>query len=825
MKRAFCAFTGFIVLSFLAMGLVLRLLTHDYLRNEANNRIERDLAIILTLTQGALAHNDYERIEEDVMLWGQQDPNIIAFRVILDGDNVLAEYVDHVPADDVVCLANKTRSSTGRDVVFEIVYDLTAQNREIAALTLVFLSLGGCGVAVFAVALWVILKRLAILPLQQEISERKRVQMERERAREFMQTVIDGIPETLMVINLDYTVALANRTLREMAGGRDPVASCLKCHDVSHGREAPHDCEKSLCPLEQVVESKAPVTVEHIHHDAQGCEIDMEIIAAPIFGDDGEVVQVIESCRDISERKRAEAALRESEQTYREIWDGVDNAICVHDGETGRPLDINERHIGMFGYTLDEFQQLRIEDFSLGPDEAMANMRAAASGEARRFEWHCRHKDGHALWIEVNVKRATIAGQDRVLAVTQDISERKEAEEALSHLRGYLANVIDSMPSVLVGVDIEGNVTQWNSEAQRVTGLGSEAAMGQPLARAFPRLAAEMERVREAMRTREVRSESRQPRKEDGETRYEDVTVYPLIANGVEGAVIRVDNVTDQVRIEEMMVQSEKMLSVGGLAAGMAHEINNPIGGMLQTASVMSDRLTRLDLPANVLAAEKAGTSMEAIGAFMESRNIVSMLGRIRESGSRAAEIVHNMLSFARKGDSTFSMHGAAHLLDQCVDLAGADYDLKKEFDFRQIEIVREYAPDIPPILCESGKIQQVLLNILRNGAQAMQKAAKGGAARKPRLVLRLAYERAAGMIRIEIEDNGPGMDEATRKRVFEPFFTTKPTGQGTGLGLSVSYFIITENHKGRMAVESQPGQWAKFIIQLPTGEESRCAE
>ncbi len=250
----------------------------------------------------------------------------------------------------------------------------------------------------------------------------------------------------------------------------------------------------------------------------------------------------------------------------------------------------------------------------------------------------------------------------------------------------------------------------------------------------------------------------------------------------------------------------------------MAHEINNPLGGMMQTADVMSIRLTDMELPANRQAAEEAGTSMEAISAFMKARGIMEMLDNIRGSGKRAAEIVANMLSFSRKGDSSFSTHNLVGLLDHTVNLAGSDYDLKKKYDFRQVEIIREYEGNLPLTPCESGKIQQVLLNILRNGAEAMQEETESNSEfdKKHRFILRMAHEQETGMVRIEIEDNGPGMDEATRKRVFEPFFTTKPINQGTGLGLSVSYFIITENHGGKMSVESTSGEGANFIIRLP---------
>ncbi len=398
------------------------------------------------------------------------------------------------------------------------------------------------------------------------------------------------------------------------------------------------------------------------------------------------------------------------------------------------------------------------------------------------------------------------------------IASIESSERDLKKASSYIRNIIDSMPSMLVGVDAAGVVTQWNSAAEQKTGLARDEAVGQRLDRVLPNLRDELPRVLTAILSREVLCDHRQQRREDGQTRYEDVTVYPLVADGVGGAVIRVDDVTERVRIEEMMVQSEKMLSVGGLAAGMAHEINNPLAGMMQTASVLSSRLTD-DLPANVRAAEAVGTSMVTIRRFMEAREVPRMLTRIRESGTRAAEIVSNMLSFARKSESAFSTQNLGDLIDQTVDLAGSDYNLKKEYDFRQIEIAREYGEDVPPVPCEASKIQQVLLNLLRNGAEAMhEEVRENGTERKPRFVLRLKHEREGGWVRMEIEDNGPGMDEETRKRVFEPFFTTKPTDRGTGLGLSVSYFIITETHKGRMSVESSPGEGTRFILRLPVG-------
>ncbi len=414
------------------------------------------------------------------------------------------------------------------------------------------------------------------------------------------------------------------------------------------------------------------------------------------------------------------------------------------------------------------------------------------------------------------VNQRTLELSNTNTELKDEIAIRQEIEDKLRRLRNYLSNIIDSMPSLLIGVDVHGKVTQWNKIAEQTTGITSAAAQGKTLSDVFPHMASEMEKIAESIRSRETKREQKKFHLSKKGARYEDVTIYPLIANGVEGAVIRIDDVTDKVRMEEMMIQSEKMLSVGGLAAGMAHEINNPLAGMMQTAEVMRNRLTNIELPANHRAAGEVGTSMETIRAFMEKRDVPDMLDRINESGKRAAVIVANMLSFARKSGSSFSIHNLAELLDNTVDLAGSDYNLKKKFDFRQIEIVREYEDDLPFAPCESSKIQQVFLNILRNGAEAMHEKMEKDIGKKPRFILRLKHERETAMIRIEIEDNGSGMDEATRKRVFEPFFTTKPPDQGAGLGLSVSYFIITENHGGEMSVESTLGQGTQFVIRLP---------
>jgi len=399
-----------------------------------------------------------------------------------------------------------------------------------------------------------------------------------------------------------------------------------------------------------------------------------------------------------------------------------------------------------------------------------------------------------------------------VIIIATDISESTKAGQEIHRLRNYLANIIDSMSSILIGVDQQCRITQWNFAAQQETSLSLDNAYQRDLVEVFPRLQAQLASVVAAINNRQESSHLKRLYLKAGEVCYEDITIYPLITSGESGAVIRLDNVTEQVLLSEMMIQSEKMLSVGGLAAGMAHEINNPLAGMMQTADVMLNRLTAENIPANLQAATEVGISMQDVQQYMQNRGILRMISSIIESGNRVAVIVDNMLNFSRQNDAQSSQQNLAKLLDKALELSSTDYNLKNNFDFKSIKILKHYQPDMPEIFCEPGKIQQVFLNILRNGAQAMQEANVSS----PAFVLRIRYDAQSDEAIIDIEDNGPGMEEGVKRRIFEPFFTTKKEGAGTGLGLSVSYFIITENHAGRLLVDSVEGNHCKFTICLP---------
>jgi PAS domain S-box-containing protein len=247
-----------------------------------------------------------------------------------------------------------------------------------------------------------------------------------------------------------------------------------------------------------------------------------------------------------------------------------------------------------------------------------------------------------------------------------------------------------------------------------------------------------------------------------------DESGKPLYLQGL------IEDVSERERMYEMMVESEKFLTVAGLAAGMAHEINNPLGIIIQTAENLERRLLG-DLPANDSAAAASGLTMEGIRTYARHRGIDTYISDISVAVNRAARIVTNMLQFSRKNEKQTGPCDVEAVIDKAIDLAGTDYSLKRRYDFKRIRIIRVRA-NPPPVRCLESQLEQVLFNLLRNAAEAM--AGMESLDRKPAIrIVTFLEERWVG---IEIEDNGPGMDEETMRRIFEPFFTTN-RGRGNG--------------------------------------------
>ncbi|BBP57627.1 HAMP domain-containing sensor histidine kinase [Pseudomonas sp. St316] len=392
-----------------------------------------------------------------------------------------------------------------------------------------------------------------------------------------------------------------------------------------------------------------------------------------------------------------------------------------------------------------------------------------------------------------------------------EVQVRSKIEKKLTGFQNYLNSIIDSMPSALIALDEQLYVTQWNQEASALSGTRLDEALNQPIFLAFEPLKPYLPQLKQTVEQHTVAKIERVTWTKDDEARHYALTFYPLMGGAGRGVVIRIDDITQRLSLEEMMVQSEKMLSVGGLAAGMAHEINNPLGAILHNVQNIRRRLSP-ELPKNLEQAELLGIPLEEVNRYLQGREIPQLLDGIQQAGARAAKIVTHMLSFSRRSTRQMAPCDLPALIDQAVEIAGNDFDLAIGFDFKGQAITRQFDPNLGPVPGTANELEQVLLNLLKNAAQAIHQ--RQDDSEPGRIVLRTRLNPP--WAEIQVEDNGIGMSENVRKRTFEPFFTTKEIGQGTGLGLSVSYFIITNNHKGQMEVQSAPGQGTCFTLRLP---------
>ena len=483
--------------------------------------------------------------------------------------------------------------------------------------------------------------------------------------------------------------------------------------------------------------------------------------------------RILDLEREKADLLEVQERLKETESSFSQLFESAPVPMAYASEFDGyRGTTWNAAWYLAFGYSKEEAQGRSGDDIGLWISvEDRDRMVAMANRQnyVTNFETLLRRKDNTVRTCSLFGRFIEKTSGRLLMLIYFDVTEQKKAEKELRTLRNALTDIIDSMPSVLVGVDAEGRVTQWNKTAEQRTGTCAQAAHGKLLSEVFPLMGPHMALIAESNRSKKVMQRQKIAVTRDGSTCYEDLIIYPLTGTGLEGAVIRLDDVSEKVRMEKMMMQSEKMLSLGGLAAGMAHEVNNPLAGMIQTAHLVFLRLGGGDdIPANAEAAKASGTTMEAIRAYMEARGILSMLETIRKSGKRVADIVENMLNFARKTSPSVSSHNIGELLDKTLDLAATDYDLKRHYDFKSIEILKDYDDALVP--CHGVRVQQVFLNILRNGAQAMQEKMASVEGYRPCFTLRVARERAQKMVRVELKTTGRVWKKRCASGYLSPF-------------------------------------------------------
>ena len=394
--------------------------------------------------------------------------------------------------------------------------------------------------------------------------------------------------------------------------------------------------------------------------------------------------------------------------------------------------------------------------------------------------------------------------QRKTSDLRHEIIERRKSEE-------QLRLVLDNMQEIFIQMTLDGSIS-FISNGIELLGYTPENLQG----KTFVHLCCTEDdycRLIDELQQKELLTGYRLfMKKQDGTRRLIALNARLLWDDqGVPSSIIASGtDVTEQVKMGELIAQTEKMMMVGGLAAGMAHEINNPLGIIMQNIQNIERRVSS-DLPANKVTADELGVNLQLLRDYLEQRGILKFIHQMHNAGERMSRIISNMLKFSRKSESRMESVKLETVLEQAIELAASDYDLKKHYDFKRIEIIREYAPDMPLVPLTVLEIEQVVLNLLKNAAQAM---AFSPEKRNHTIILRVKAEEGWGII--EVEDNGPGMSSEIQRRIFDPFFTTKEVGLGTGLGLSVSYAIITNNHHGLFEVRSHPGIGTCFTIKLP---------
>jgi PAS domain S-box-containing protein len=294
-----------------------------------------------------------------------------------------------------------------------------------------------------------------------EFFERVRVQEALRASKEFLQTVVDAITASLVVVDRNHRVVLANRVARRLAG-KDPVAASMTCYQVSHRRNAPCDAATNPCPLDQVIAAKAPVMVTHTHFDEAGKPIFAEVTAMPVFDERGEVVQVVESSRDITARVRAEEGLRESEEKFRTISASAQDAIVMMDHQR-RVSFWNPAAEKIFGWTSEEaagkdlHRLLAPEKYRGAYEKGLEQFRRTGEGAAvgKTLELSALRKDGTEFPVEISLAGVKLSDQWHATAILRDITVRKRAEEMLREAKAAAEAAVQAKSQFLANVSHE----------------------------------------------------------------------------------------------------------------------------------------------------------------------------------------------------------------------------------------------------------------------------------------------------------------------------------------------------------------------------------
>jgi PAS domain S-box-containing protein len=519
--------------------------------------------------------------------------------------------------------------------------------------------------------------------------------------------------------------------------------------------------------------------------------------------------------KSITERMLTEKALRQSEAHLSTLIETLPDLVWLKD-PGGVYLACNQKFECFFGAketeivgkTDHDFVDKELADFFRKKDKV-----AMAAGKPTMNEEEITYADdGHREILET-IKTPMFANDGKligVLGIARDITERKHAELEIARGKEEWERTFNAITDIVTLQDIDMHIVNINQAGCDAFDLTCENIIGRQCYELFHGSSEPCPECPLLLSKETFEPYSREMTHEKmGKTFL--VSAAPVM--GEDGKLTHIAHVakdiTEKKKIEEQLFLNEKLSTIAGLAAGVAHEINTPLSGILQSQQIIEMKLDP-DKPRNQERAAECGLDLTKVETYFKNNELDVFMKGMRESAINAGNIIKNLLEFSRPHKGEIKNVILSNLLNTTLELARSDYDLKRQYDIINVEIVEEYDADLTEVPCVAMEIEQVLLNLIKNAVHAMT----DNKTENPCITVRTVKKEK--MARIEVEDNGPGIDEETQLHIFDPFFTTKEVGRGTGLGLSVSHALIVDKHRGNIWVESDPGKGAKFIIELP---------
>jgi two-component system, cell cycle sensor histidine kinase and response regulator CckA len=491
--------------------------------------------------------------------------------------------------------------------------------------------------------------------------------------------------------------------------------------------------------------------------------------------------------------------LAESEARFQAIYHNVNDALIIHDAAGSRIVDVNRTMCNMFGYSHDEALRLQIQDISLGEppyseSEALQFLGRARQGEPQLFLWRSKRKDGALFWSEINLRSAYINGEGAVIVMVRDVTARKEAEEALRQNEEALKNLMDEMPAGVCWTDESGEIQYMNSCIVDWFGYDrSEVATIEDwMLRALPD-----PDYRESIkpswgRAIDVTRDNQPAAPIEARITCKDGTHRHVILNirRINGRILYIfTDITKQRTMQNEMLKSQKLESLGVLAGGIAHDFNNILTGILGNISF-------------------AGLLLDA------GHPARKPIEQAEKASLRAAELAHQLLTFARGGQPVKKAVSVANLVQESLSLSVPGSKVKTAVDI---------PASLDAIEADEGQINQAFNNVIINAVQAM---ARGGTLTVKAENVTLQGETGGlpggRYVKLTFSDEGSGIKHEDLQRIFDPYFTTK--AGGTGLGLASVHSIVTK-HNGKIEVQSVVGKGTTFTFYLPSAAGAVIAE